>query len=149
MPTWQVFLNEFACGHFETRRCVQTPSVELPGSGDIVKMNLQVVSGRCKNCPPVDCKGIVVVYNCGHPHSAEVGMWRCHQQQPGAEKDKNHTHQNPKYLAVPLPEPCGRPSCDKQVRLRAIQSLTASTVRRMQAQDYSRWEPVIGPRASS
>ncbi|KAK8067852.1 hypothetical protein PG996_006964 [Apiospora saccharicola] len=99
--------------------------------------------------PPVDCKGIVVVYNCGHPHSAEVGMWRCHQQQPGAEKDKNHTHQNPKYLAVPLPEPCGRPSCDKQVRLRAIQSLTASTVRRMQAQDYSRWEPVIGPRASS
>ena len=144
---WQVFLNEFACGHFEIRRSVQNPSVELPNSGPSVKMNLQVVSGRCKNCPPRNCTGIVVCYSCGHPHSAGVGMWRCHQQQPGAEKDKNHTHQNPRYLAVPLPEPCDRESCDKKVRLRTIQSLSASTVRGLEAKDYSRWAPVI-PRAS-
>ncbi|KAK8070824.1 hypothetical protein PG997_011027 [Apiospora hydei] len=145
---WQIFLNEFACGHFEIRRSVETKSVELPNSGPAVKMNLQVLSGRCKKCPPRDCTGIVVCYSCGHPMAAGVSTWRCQQQQPGEDKDKNHAHQNPKYLAVPLPEPCDRDSCDKKIRLRAIQPLSVSTVRGLEAKDYSRWAPVIPPRTT-
>ncbi|KAK8073900.1 hypothetical protein PG994_004799 [Apiospora phragmitis] len=143
---WQIFLNEFACGYFEIRRSVETPSVELPNSGPSVKMSLQVLSGRCKKCPGKIARASSSATAAGTPWPPASACGAASSSSRGEDKDKNHSHQHPKYLAVPLLEPCDRDCCDKKIRLREIQPLSASKVRELEAKDYSRWAPVIPPR---